>query len=213
MHVVSGDEVQATLAAVTAEHERAGRKVYVVPVGGSNPIGALGYVAAFDEIAAQARALDVKIDAIVHAASSGGTQAGLIAGAAMADSAIRIMGVNVAKNSGADVAGTVHALALDTMQLLGGDLNAVTRRLHVIDGYQGAAYGVPSDAMREALSLVAQSEGLLLDPVYTGKAMAGLIGHVITGKFTRDQTVVFLHTGGAAVLSAYVDELTSAPSN
>lgn len=102
-------------------------------------------------------------------------------------------------------AGTVHALALETMQVLGGNLDGITSRLHVIDGYQGEAYGIPTDEMLEAVLLAAQTEGLLLDPVYSGKAMAGLIGHVRRGKFTRDQTVVFLHTGGTAALSAYAE--------
>ena len=126
-------------------------------------------------------------------------------GAALADSATRIMGVNVYKKNVADVAGTVHALALETTQLLGGELNGITPRLHVVDGYQGDAYGIPTDEMLEAVLLAAQTEGLLLDPVYSGKAMAGLIGHIRRGKFTRDQTVVFLHTGGTAALSAYVN--------
>ena len=213
VHVVSVTQSAAKLQEVTARNSDAGRKSYVVPIGGSNPAGSLGYVAAFDEIAGQATALDLRIDAIVHGTSSGGTQAGLIVGAALANSSTRVMGVNVYKKSGADVAGTVHALALETMQILDGDLASVTRHLHVIDGYQGEAYGIPTDGMREAVLLAAQTEGLLLDPVYSGKAMAGLIGHIRKGKFTRDQTVVFLHTGGTAALSAYVDALTPTLSN
>jgi 1-aminocyclopropane-1-carboxylate deaminase/D-cysteine desulfhydrase-like pyridoxal-dependent ACC family enzyme len=129
----------------------------------------------------------------------------LIAGATLADSATRIMGVNVYKKHGADIAGGVHALALETVQLMGVPLIDLSSRLHVIDGYQGEGYGLPSDAMREAVMLTAQTEGLLLDPVYAGKAMAGLIGHVRKRKFSREQTVVFLHTGGTAALSAYPD--------
>ncbi|MCE9520997.1 MAG: D-cysteine desulfhydrase family protein [Alphaproteobacteria bacterium] len=213
VHVVASDQAAAKLQEVTALHMRDDRKTYVVPIGGSNPIGSLGYIVAFDEIAAQAKAMDLTIHAIVHGTSSGGTQAGLMVGAALAGSATRIMGVNVYKKSGADVAATVHALALDTMQVLGGDLDSVSSRLHVIDGYQGDAYGVPSEAMLEAIAVVAQTEGLLLDPVYSGKAMAGLIGHILKGKFTREQTVVFLHTGGTAALSAYADAFTPALSN
>ena len=198
----------AALQAVTIEHEQAGRKVFVVPIGGSNAAGSLGYVAAFDEIAGQAREMGFAVDAIVHGSSSGGTQAGLIAGAAAADSATRIMGVNVYKKQGGDIASTVHALTLETMQLAGVPIGDVSSRLHVIDGYQGDGYGLPSDAMREAVLLAAQTEGLLLDPVYAGKAMAALIGHVRKGKFSRGQTVVFLHTGGTAALSAYIDAFT-----
>ncbi len=205
LHVVAGDKAAAALADVTAAHAREGRKVYVVPVGGSNAVGSLGYVAAFAEFERQAQAMGLSVDAIVHATSSGGTQAGLMAGAALANSGVRIMGVNVYKKSVADLAGGVHALALETMQLVGGDMGAASERLHVIDGYMGEGYGVPNAAMREAVELAARTEGLLLDPVYSGKAMAALIGHVRRGKFTREQTVVFWHTGGTAALSAYPD--------
>lgn len=210
MHVVGDGQAQAKLQEILAEHEAAGRKAYVVPIGGSNAVGSLGYVAAFAEIEAQAKALGVKIDAILHATSSGGTQAGLMVGAALSDSATRIMGVNVYKKSVGDIASSVHGLALATMQLVGGDVAAVSSRLHVIDGYQGEAYGLPTDGMLEAVMYAAQTEGLLLDPVYAGKAMAALIGHVRRGKFTRDQTVVFVHTGGTAALAAYADEFMAA---
>ena len=105
IHGVGADQSVAKLQEVTAEHARAGRKAYVVPMGGSNAVGSLGYVAAFDEIATQARALDLNVDAIMFATSSGGTQAGLMVGAALAGSATRIMGVNVYKDNVADVAG------------------------------------------------------------------------------------------------------------
>jgi L-cysteate sulfo-lyase len=204
-HVVAGDKAQMKLKEIQGEHAEAGRKAYVIPVGGSNPVGALGYVAAFAEIEAQSKAMRIHADAIMHASSSGGTQAGLMVGAALAKSETRIMGVNVYKKTGADVASTVHGLALATMQAVGGDMTGVTSRLHVVDGYQGDGYGLPTEEMRDAVMYAAQTEGLLLDPVYSGKAMAALIGHVRRAKFTRDQTVVFLHTGGAAALPAYAD--------
>ncbi len=207
IHNVSNGLAADRLSQVMGEHERAGRRAYVVPMGGSNGVGSLGYVEAFGELQAQAAALDLQVDAIVHASSSAGTQAGLIVGATLADSPVRVMGVNVYRGSGSDIAASVHAVALDTMKLVSGDLNAVSGRIHVIDGYQGEAYGQPTEAMREAVLMTAQTEGLLLDPVYTGKAMAALIGHVRQGKFTRGQTVVFLHTGGSAGLFAYGDDL------
>jgi L-cysteate sulfo-lyase len=206
MHLVAENTAQAKLK----EHQAAGRKAYVVPIGGSNAVGSLGYVTAFAEIEAQSKAMRIHADAIVHASSSGGTQAGLMVGAALAKSATRIMGVNVYKKNGADIAGTVHGIALATMQAIGGDITNMTSHLHVIDGYQGEAYGLPTDEMREAVMYAAQTEGLLIDPVYSGKAMAALIGHVRRGKFTRDQTVVFLHTGGTAALGAYADVFMSA---
>jgi 1-aminocyclopropane-1-carboxylate deaminase/D-cysteine desulfhydrase-like pyridoxal-dependent ACC family enzyme len=178
-----------------------------VPIGGSNAVGSLGYVEAFAEISQQAANLDLKVDAILHASSSCGTQGGLIAGAAMMDSPIRIMGVNVYKKDAADIASTAHANAVETLILATGEVRNIMDRVHVIDGYLGEAYGVPSAPMIEAVQMTAQTEGLLLDPVYSGKAMAALIGHVRRGKFTREQTVVFLHTGGAAALPAYAESM------
>ncbi len=210
MHVVASDQAGAKLQELMAEHERAGRKAYVVPIGGSNALGSLGYVEAFGEIVTQAAGLDIQVDAVVHASSSCGTQAGLIAGAALTHSNIKIMGVNVYKARGSDIAASAHALTLETIKLAGGALNDVSARVHVIDGYQGEAYGQPTEVMREALLMVAQTEGLLLDPVYSGKAMAALIGHVRREKFTREQTVVFLHTGGSAGLFAYPDIVNAA---
>ena len=210
MHVVNGGNGGEKLQEILGEHARAGRKVYVVPMGGSNAVGSLGYAEAFGEIQTQAAGLDLKVDAIVHASSSCGTQAGLIAGAALENSPTRIMSVNVYKKSGGDIAASAHALALETLKLAGGTLGELSKHVHVIDGYQGEAYGQPTDAMREALLMAAQTEGLLLDPVYSGKAMAALIGHVRRGKFSREQTVVFLHTGGSAGLFAYPEIVNDA---
>lgn len=206
IHSVGQDGASSQMRAILGEHSEAGRRAYVVPIGGSNAIGSLGYVEAFREITQQAAALDVRVHAIVHASSSCGTQAGLIAGSAMLDSPTRIMGVNVYRMNGADIAASAHALALETLKLAGGSVSEIADRVHVIDGYVGDGYGVPSLAMREAVLMVAQLEGLLLDPVYSGKAMAALIGHVRAKKFTRDQSIVFLHTGGSFSLSAYPEE-------
>lgn len=207
VHVTNSEDSAAKLQAVISEHSAAGRKCYVVPIGGSNAIGSLGYASAFIELTGQAASLDINIDAIIHASSSCGTQAGLIAGAALMRSPARIMGVNVYKKSSADIASSAHALALDVLVLANGAAEEIVDRVHVIDGYVGDAYGIPTNAMREAVLLTAQTEGLLLDPVYSGKAMAALIGHVRAGKFSRDQNVVFLHTGGSAALPAYVNAL------
>lgn len=206
MHNVAVDGAGAKLQSILSEHKQAGRMAYVVPIGGSNAVGSLGFVDAFEEIIQQASSLDVRVDAIVHASSSCGTQAGLIAGAALLNSSTRIMGVNVYKKSGADIAAAAHALALDTLTLVSGLPCEIADRVHVIDGYVGDGYGVASFAMREAVLMAAQLEGLLLDPVYSGKAMAALIGHVRARKFTCDQTVVFLHTGGSYALSGYPEE-------
>lgn len=209
LHGVTQKHAAAKMQDLIDEHARAGRKAYVVPIGGSNALGSLGYVEAFAEMQTQAASRDVRIDAIIHASSSCGTQAGLIAAAALSNSSTRIMGVNVYKKSGADIAAASHALALETLALCGAPVQDMTDRIHVIDGYLGEAYGQPTDAMREAVLMVAQTEGLLLDPVYSGKAMAALIGHVRKGKVSSDQTIVFLHTGGSTALFAYPSSLLS----
>ncbi|MEQ1755491.1 MAG: D-cysteine desulfhydrase family protein [Micropepsaceae bacterium] len=205
VHTVRSERSAAKLQAIMAEHAAGARKCYVVPIGGSNAVGSLGYVEAFIEVTGQAASLDIRVDAIVHASSSCGTQAGLIAGATLMMSPTKIMGVNVYRKSGADIASAAHAQALDTLVLVAGAPQQIADRVHVIDGHVGDAYGIPTAAMQEAVLMTAQTEGLLLDPVYSGKAMAALIAHVRSGKFTRDQNVVFLHTGGSAALSAYVD--------
>lgn len=215
VHVVDSDESAATVKEIVDDHARAGRKAYVVPIGGSNVTGSLGYVAGFGEIDAQAKLLNLKVDAIVHASSSAGTQAGLIVGASLADSATRIVGVNVYKKRGVEIATDVRNLALETAERLRQSGDDVSERVEVIDGYQGEAYGQPTDEMRHALNLAARHEGLIFDPVYSGKALAAFIGEIARGTFTREQTIVFVHTGGTAALGAYAEALkaTLPPEN
>lgn len=203
LHPVAGDKAGEALQRILGEHASARRKAHVIPIGGSSAVGSLGYVDAFEELSLQAQSLGHRIDAIVHASSSCGTQAGLVAGAALTGSSTRIMGVNVYKKSGADIAAEAHKQALETITLLAGAPRDIQDRIHVIDGHVGEGYGIPTDGMREAVLMAAQTEGLLIDPVYSGKAMAALISHVRRGKFTREQTIAFLHTGGTAALHAY----------
>jgi len=181
--------------------ERGGRP-YVIPGGGSNRIGALGYVDCAMELVTQANQRDLRIDWIVHATGSTGTQAGLVAGLEAMHSGLKVYGVSVsAAKSRQEEA--VFALVQEVAESLG--MRAAIDRSRVIaDGdYVGPGYGIPTEAMVEALRLVAHTEGILLDPVYSGKAMAGLIGRVRAGFFNPKETVVFLHTGGSASLFAY----------
>jgi L-cysteate sulfo-lyase len=181
-----------------------GRKTYVIPSGGSNAVGALGYVACAQELGDQAAAMGERIDVLIHATGSGGTQAGLIAGMQLSGQKIQVLGIDI--TSGASgLEKRVKTIAQATLDHMGGQLQLDTAALHIIDGYAGAAYGLPTEQMRDAVRLAARQEGIILDPVYTGKAFAGLIDLVRQGRFTSDQTIVFLHTGGAPALFAYTE--------
>jgi len=207
IHLHDGDTNRtAAMEALGESLRRAGRTPYLIPTGGSNVTGALGYAAAAQELAAQAAERGVKIAAVVHACSSGGTQAGLTAGFAALDPSVKVIGIDVDAHPEA-VAAEVRRLAGDLWTRLGlpGDFPA--ERVALEAGYAGEAYGLPTEAMKAAVTRTAALEGLLLDPVYSGKAMAGLIGLVEAGAFTADDTVVFLHTGGTPALFPYREAL------
>lgn len=184
-----------------------GRRPYIIPGGGSNPTGALGYVSCAQELVAQSAAMGVKVDWLVMATGSTGTQAGLVAGLDALGSSIPVMGVSVRQPKAVQVA-AVHRLANATAEKLARGPVAVEKIL-VDDGYVGAGYGVPADSTLEAIRLAARTEGLLLDPVYSGKGFAGLLGLIRAGFFRPSDNVVFLHTGGAVALFAYEQHFTS----
>ena len=202
-HVPAGTDMDAAMAALAAELSTAGRRPYVIPGGGSNPIGALGYVTCALELAEQANNLALDIDLLVHATGSTGTQAGLLAGLEGSRAGIPVLGIGVRAPRPVQEE-KVYSLAARTAELLGVP-GAVTRERVVANcDYVGAGYGLPTPGMMEALELVARTEGVLLDPVYSGKAMAGLIDLIRKGQFTKGQNIVFLHTGGAVGLFGYV---------
>jgi L-cysteate sulfo-lyase len=202
-HVPGGTDMDAEMAKFAAELSAEGRQTYVIPGGGSNPVGALGYVACALELAEQANAIGLDIDLLVHATGSTGTQAGLLAGLEGSRAGIPVLGIGVRAPRPVQEE-KVYSLAARTAELLGVP-GAVTRERVVANcDYVGAGYGLPTPGMMEALELVARTEGILLDPVYSGKAMAGLIDLIRKGQFTKDQDIVFLHTGGAVGLFGYV---------
>lgn len=194
----------ATMAEIAEAARARGASPCVIPTGGSTALGALGYVRAALELAAQAAERDLAIDHVVLAASSGGTQAGLAAGLALLGHPARVTGIDVEADAPATQA-TVAALATETAQLLGHDGRLPADAVRVEPGYAGPGYGVPTPEMAAAVRRAARSEGLILDPVYTGKAMAGLIALIEAGTFGDDETVVFLHTGGLPGLFGYAD--------
>ncbi|MGO4410336.1 MULTISPECIES: D-cysteine desulfhydrase [unclassified Brevundimonas] len=190
----------------TAEAVRArGGKPYVIPGGGSNAVGALGYVDCAREIVVQADELDLAVSRIVTATGSAGTHAGLVAGLAVMGADIPVLGIGVRAPKDKQEA-NVLKLARETASLLGHP-DRVKDEMVVADcDYVGAGYGLIDQAVIEALKLAARTDGLLLDPVYTGKAMKGLIALAKARRF-KDETVVFLHTGGAQGLFGYQGEL------
>ena len=189
----------SVMEATAEELRRAGRRPYVVPLGASTPLGALGFVYAIEELREQ---LTAAPDVIVHATSSGGTQAGLLAGCARHAYTTRVLGVSADESSATlvqDVRGLLDGLA----GFEGFDSAGLDRvDVEVDDRFVGGGYGVPTDASREAIDLLARTEAIFLDPTYTSKAMAGLLARVRAGEFTDRQTVLFWHTGGQVALFA-----------
>ncbi len=174
---------------------------YFIPVGGHTWLGALGYVRASVEIDEQVRGLGLGDARLVVAAGSGGTLAGLLAGLRLVDSRLHPLGIDVGKLWKAFPAAVAH-LASDVCARLGEAHAFAPRDVPLVEGtYVGESYGQPSDAGSAALERLARAEGILLDPVYTAKAFAGLLGEVM--RFGRDEPVVFLHTGGVPALFAF----------
>lgn len=198
----AGLDMNAELAAVGERLRAAGEVPYLIPGGGSNAIGALGYVVAAQEIIAQANALDLRVDHVVHATGSTGTQAGLVVGFEAVSSHIPVLGISV-RAPRERQEDNVRRLARETWALLGVRGDFPGERVVANADYVGGGYGVPTEGMVEAVHLLARTEGILLDPVYSGKGLAGLIDLVCKDVFTEGQNIVFVHTGGAAGLFAY----------
>ena len=197
-YVANRDERWPAMEAAAEELRRAGRKPFIVPLGASTPLGAAAFVDAVRELLAQIDPPDV----IVHATSSGGTQAGLVAGCALAGVKTTVIGIS-ADDPAPAIEGTVRRLLDGLAPLLGVDAAHFQRApVHVEDRFVGGGYGVPTDASQEALALTARTEAIFLDPTYTAKAMAGLIARVRARQFVNDQTILFWHTGGQVALFA-----------
>jgi len=199
-----GTDMAAEMEAFAEQLRSDGRKPYIIPGGGSNPVGALGYVNAALELLTQANDRGLRIDLLVHATGSAGTQAGLVTGMVGARAGIPVLGIGVrAPREAQETA--VYNLACRTADHLG--LGDVIAREDVVANcdYVGEGYALPTESMVEAVNLLARTEAILLDPVYSGKGMAGLIDLVRQGQFADMKNVVFLHTGGSAALFGYPD--------
>jgi len=189
--------------------KKAGRTPYLIPLGGSTPVGVTGYVAAMEELMGQLADLDVHVDAIVMPTGSGGTQAGMLVGAKALGFGGQIVGISVFAD-GETVRATLQELVPSTAEFLGLDVFLDAEEIVVVDDYLGGGYGVLGASERQAIRLVARSEALLLDPVYTGRAMAGFLDLTEKGVFHSGQTILFWHTGGAVALFAYAEGLMQA---
>lgn len=206
--VPGGTDMVAELEKTAAEVRARGGKPYVIPGGGSNPTGALGYVDCAREIVVQADEMDLEVHRIVTATGSAGTHAGLVAGLAVMGADIPVLGIGVRAPKDKQEA-NVFKLAEETAALLG-QPGRVTREQVVADcDYVGEGYGLIDQGVIDALTLAARLDGIVLDPVYSGKAMKGLIALARAGQF-KGETVVFLHTGGAQGLFGYQTEIEGA---
>lgn len=203
----SPDEA-ATLASVDAALRARGERPYLIPIGGSTPLGALGYVAGTLELLAQLEAAEERPSRLYVACGSRGTAAGLVLGAHLAGAPYCVQGVAV---SGGDPAMTERAAVIATQSaaLLGSPLRLTAGDFATDQSQIGAGYGRSTPGCLEAIELLARSEGTLLDPVYTGKAMAGLIADIRSGAIGPAETIVFLHTGGQPALFAHAAELAA----
>ena len=195
--LTSRENIKAKLDEVFQQAQSEGRKPYLIPYGGSNPTGAQGYVNAMLELAEQ----NVQPDWIVFPSSSGGTQAGMLVGAKMSGCAGKILGISVDEPAQA-LSSHVADLATETAAFLGESWEFTPDQVLVNADYTGGGYAVMGQAEIEAIKLFAKQEALLLDPVYTGRAAAGLINLIRRGYFAKNETVLFWHTGGGPALFA-----------
>lgn len=181
-----------------------GKTPYIIPGGGSNSLGALGYVACAQEINAQLFSLGLQIDRVVCASGSAGTHTGLLAGLHACSSKIQMTGINVSrtKNAQEEIVSNLAAEVADLLQL---NTKIQQEAVLCFDYYVGKGYSIPTAGMVEAVKMLAKHEAVLLNPVYTCKAMAGLIDHVRKDLFQTSENVLFLHTGGSPALFAYTD--------
>ena len=204
--VKGGDDFNRVMEAEADALAAVGRKGYVIPGGGSNALGAMGYAACAEEIMAQSFNTGTAFDHLVCASGSGGTHAGLVAGMTGING-LPVTGISVRAEREPQEA-KLHALANEVAAKLGAEDSVARGAFTVFDDYVGPGYSLPTEGMVEAVRLFARLEGVLLDPVYTGKAAAGLIDLVRQGHFKKGEKVLFLHTGGSPALYAYQGVLT-----
>jgi D-cysteine desulfhydrase family pyridoxal phosphate-dependent enzyme len=205
--VWSGDRSrEEVMEEIVAEERAAGRRPYAMPLGGSTPLGAAGYVLAMLELKSQMGKDGLSFDRIVFASSSGGTHAGLVVGAQLTGYRGEVLGISVDEELD-HLRATVARLATQTAELVGQPHSYEPSHISANANYLGAGYAIMGQPEREAIKLFAQTEGILLDPVYTGRAAAGMLDLIRRGAIGKDEAVLFWHTGGTPALWAYAEQL------
>ena len=204
--VTGGSDMMSAMNAVSESLTRVGRKGYIIPGGGSNALGGLGYVDCTIEMERQWREQNLRFDRLIVASGSSGTHGGLVAGFAALGITMPILGIGVSRDP-VDQDPLVHREAQATADLLGLGKTIPQSAVQTNGDYWRPKYSVPNEGMIEAVRMLARTEAILVDPVYTGKTLAGLIDLTRRGQFAADQNILFLHTGGATALHAYEDVL------
>lgn len=208
-HWIKRPQRAAKLRELPEQLRAQGRRPYVIPVGGSNGIGAVGYVVAMQELTAQLHERQQRVDHLVFGTSSGGTQAGIVLGARLTGFTGQLHGLSIDKNDPehAEYEIEVAQIANECAEYIGADVRVTKDDVKVVYGYMGEGYGVVGNLEREAIRLLARSEGIVLDPVYAGRAFGALLDLIRKGVFKRGEIVLFWHTGGAPALFAYASDL------
>lgn len=200
--VPAGTNMKAAMDDLGEKLKAKGKTPYIIPGGGSNAIGGLGYVACVQEMQEQFFEMALAIDHVIVGSGSSGTHGGMVAGFVGNNINIPIWGIGVSRDP-QDQEPLVHKEACEIAELLGAGFTVPREKVVCIGGYWQPKYSVPNAAMVEAVRLFAQTEGILLDPVYTGKVAAGMIDLIRKGKFKKEENLLFIHTGGATALHAY----------
>lgn len=213
VHFIPGlslSEMYARMEQRAVELRERGHRPYIIPVGGSTPLGSLGYVRAVQELAEQCRTQDLRVDAMTVATGSTGTLSGILLGARLFMPETRVYGVSVSPWAAAGKRKAAQITA-EAAALLGFDWVPAPEEIRLWDDWLGPAYGVPTPEALDVIRIAAQTEGYLLDPVYTGKALAGTRGLAQRGELKPEETVVFWHTGGAPALFAFPELFGASP--
>ncbi|MDR0466665.1 MAG: D-cysteine desulfhydrase [Deltaproteobacteria bacterium] len=204
--VPGGSPMMECMEKLAAKLKEQGRKPYIIPGGASNSLGALGYVACAQETIEQLFREGLNIHTLIVPSGSAGTHAGIVVGICGANTDIPVLGMNVSRPKAVQEE-LVYNLVRSTAELTGIKQEIPASAVTCFGDYVGPGYSLPTDSMTEAVKLLARTEGILLDPVYSGKAMAGLIDLVRKDSFPKGSSILFLHTGGSPALYAYMDAL------
>ncbi len=189
------EQANDIMARIAEEHDSKGGKAYVIPEGGSNALGALGYLAAMEELSRQMKTQRLEFDHIISAVGSGGTIAGMLLGRSAYEIKAEIHGLNVCDDA-PYFQNRIFNIISDAKRRFGFEMSLKKSEINVIDGYVGKGYGLSSQEEIDLIKQTARLEGLILDPVYTGKAMFGLMDLIRKGRFQRGEKILFWHTGG-----------------